>query len=94
MEVLELTDFAENGVIFEAAFDQKFREYNWERFNGKAVRISNCGLQIVPGWVYITVGIELAGRARKIFYGDAKEPKRLYRRDGDSKLDTQVRHES
>ncbi len=94
MEILELKDFSENGAIFEDSFDRKFRAYDWERFNGKAVRVSNCGLHNVPGWVYIMVGIELAPRARKVFYGDAGQPKRLFKRDDETQADTQVNHGS
>ncbi len=81
MEVLELKDLAEDGVFFEDAFERKCRDYDWSRFDDKAVRVSNCGLHNVPGWAYMMIGIELAGRARKIFYGDTKEPKRLFKRD-------------
>lgn len=80
MVVLELKDLSEDGVFFEDSFEQKFRAYDWSRFDNQAVRVSNCGLDIVPGWVYLTVGIELAKRARKIFFGDAYEPKRIFKR--------------
>ena len=81
MEILELSDFSDNGAFFEDLFDEKFRNYNWDRFNGKPARISNCGLTNVPGWAYLLVGIELAKRAQKISFGDSKNPKRIFRRE-------------
>ena len=77
MEVLELKDFALAGAFFEDLFDERIRSYDWGRFDGKAVRISNCGLTDVPGWVYLTVGIELSRRSRKIFFGDKHNPRKV-----------------
>jgi hypothetical protein len=81
MIILELRDFAADGVFFEDVFDERFRQCNWSRFDGQAVRVSNCGLTEVPGWVYLAVGIELAGRARKIFFGDVHNPRKLFSRE-------------
>jgi hypothetical protein len=78
MEVLELNDFALDGAFFEDLFDERFNSYNWGRFDGKAVRVSNCGLTDVPGWVYLAVGIELSRRSRKIFFGDKHNPRKVF----------------
>ena len=80
MELLELKDFARDGVFFEDHFDEVFSSYDWDRFNDKAVRVSNCGMHNVPGWVYLQIGIELAKRARKVFFGDSNKPKRIFKR--------------
>jgi hypothetical protein len=81
MEVLDLNELSDEGAFFEDAFEQKLSSFNWERYADKTVRITSCGLINVPGWVYLQVGIELSKRASKIFYGDAKNPKRIYRRE-------------
>ena len=78
MEILELKDFANKGAFFEDDFDARFAAYDWRRFDNKAVRISNCGLTDVPGWVYLSVGIELSQRARKIYFGDNHDPRKLF----------------
>ena len=80
MEILELKDFSEDGAFFEDLFDQKFAQFDWGRYDDKAVRISNCGLTDVPGWVYLFVGIELSKHARKIFFGDRHDPKKIYKK--------------
>jgi hypothetical protein len=84
MEILELRDFAVEGIFTEADFDRKIGEFDWSRFADKSVRVSNCGLTQVPGWVYLQVGIQLAGRARKVFFGDVHSPKRIYKRETES----------
>jgi hypothetical protein len=80
MEILELKDFAQDGAFFEDLFDARFAAFDWQRFDDKAVRVSNCGLTDVPGWVYLSVGIELSQRARKIFFGDNHNPRKLFTR--------------
>jgi hypothetical protein len=92
MEILELKDFAQDGVFFETFFDTQFAAYNWRRFDDQAVRVSNCGLNDVPGWVYLSVGIELSHRARKIFFGDNHNPRKLFTRETDT--DFKVKHET
>jgi hypothetical protein len=92
MEILELKDFANEGVFFEADFDARFAAYGWQRLDGKAVRVSNCGLTDVPGWVYLSVGIELSQRARKIFFGDNHNPRKLFVRG--VQTNTKAEHET
>lgn len=92
MEILELKDFAFDGAFFEDDFDARFGGYDWQRFDGKAVRVSNCGLTDVPGWVYLSIGIELSQRARKIFFGDNHNPRKLFARK--TGTDSQVVHEA
>ncbi len=94
MELIELKDFSNEGVFFEDDFDLKFRAYDWKRLDDKAVRISACGLEQIPAWVYLLVGIELSKHARKIFFGDSSQPKRIFKRDGNNKEDEQVGHGS
>lgn len=81
MEVLELKDFAEDGIFAEEVFDRKVAEHDWERYRDQAVRVSGCSLSHVPGWVFLQIGVELAGRARKILYGDRHNPKRVFNRE-------------
>lgn len=80
MEVLELKQFSDNGVFVEEVFDRKVEAFDWFRFRDMSVRVSSCGLTQVPGWVYLQIGIELAGQARKVFFGDVHNPKRVFRR--------------
>lgn len=82
MEILELGELSEEGLFPEEEFDRKVKRLDWSRFQNKSVRVSNCGLTQVPGWVYLKVGIELALRARKVFFGDVHNPKKLYGPDG------------
>jgi hypothetical protein len=92
VEILELRDFALEGAFFEDTFDERFRAYNWSRFDNQPVRVSSCGLTDVPGWVYLSIGIELAGRARKIFFGDKHHPRKLFSRMTDT--DSRTEHEA
>jgi len=92
MEILELKDFANKGAFFEDDFDVRFAAYDWQRFNNKVVRVSNCGLTDVPGWVYLSVGIELSQRACKIFFGDNHNPRTLSTRKADT--NSKARHEA
>ncbi|MCX6833190.1 MAG: DUF2480 family protein [candidate division Zixibacteria bacterium] len=92
MEILELKDFANQGAFFEDDFDARFAACDWQRFDVQAVRISNCGLTDVPGWVYLSVGIELSQRARKIFFGDNHNPRKLFVRKADA--NSRARHET
>ena len=94
MEILEISDFAEEGVFFEESFDRRVSSYKWDRFDDKPVRISNCGLTDVPGWVYLQIGIQLSGRAKKIFFGDPKNPKKLYSREQHSVNKEELRHDA
>jgi hypothetical protein len=92
MEILELKDFAQDGAFFEDFFDARFTAFDWQRFDDKAVRVSNCGLTDVPGWVYLSVGIELSQRARKIFFGDNHNPRKLFTRMAET--NSQAGHEA
>jgi hypothetical protein len=92
MEILELKDFAQEGAFFEESFDAQFANYDWRRFDDKAVRISNCGLTDVTGWVYLSIGIELSQRARKIFFGDNHNPRKLFTRKFDT--NSKAKHEA
>jgi hypothetical protein len=80
MEVLELQEFSQEGIFLEDDFDRLVAEFDWDSLRDKAVRVSNCSLTNVPGWVYLKIGFELAGRARKVFFGDHKNPKRIFKR--------------
>lgn len=80
MQILELRDLSDAGAFFEDSFETRWRGYDWSRFDDQSVRVSNCGLSAVPGWVYLRVGIELAQRARRVFFGDQKHPMRVYKR--------------
>jgi hypothetical protein len=84
METLELRDFANKGAFFEDDFDARFAAFNWQKFDDKAVRVSSCGLTEVPGWVYLSIGIELSQRARKIFFGDNHNARKLFARKTDA----------
>ena len=92
MELLELRDFSDKGAFFEDDFDKKFAAYDWNRFNKKAVRISNCGLTNVPGWAYLIIGIELSKRAKRIYFGDNYDPKKIFRRENEPADDPKVKH--
>lgn len=92
MELLELKDFSEGGAFFEDDFDKKFKLFDWKRFDDKAVRISACGLPHIPAWVYLLIGIELSKHARKIFFGDSAQPKRIFKRETDNNEDERVSH--
>ena len=94
MELLELKDFSEDGVFFEDDFDKRFKAFDWKQFNDKSVRISACGLEQIPAWVYLLIGIELSRHARKIFFGDSNQPKRIFKREEKDKVDEQVNHGS
>ncbi len=80
MVVLELSDFSEDGIFAEEAFDSKFAEHDWTQYRDQAVRISGCGLTQVPGWVFLQIGIALAAQARKVLFGDRHTPKRVFSR--------------
>ena len=94
MEILEISEFSEEGVFFEESFDRRVAAFDWSRFNDKPVRVSNCGLTDVPGWVYLQIGIQLSGRAKKIFFGDPKNPKKLYSREKISLSKEELRHDT
>ena len=94
MELLELKDFSDGGAFFEDDFDKKFKAFDWTKFNDKSVRISPCGLELIPAWVHLLIGIKLSRHARKIFFGDSGQPKRIFKRDENKKEDEQVSHGS
>lgn len=81
MQILELKDFAEDGIFAEDEFDRKVATHDWEQYRDQAVRISSCALSQIPGWVFLQIGVELAGRARKIFFGDPHNPKKVFNRE-------------
>lgn len=88
-----MKDFSDDGVFFEDDFDKRFQAFDWKQFDDKAVRISACGLEQIPAWVHLLIGIELSRHARKIFFGDSSQPKRIFKRDDKEKVDERVSHD-
>lgn len=80
MEVLDITSFAENGIIGEENFLYKLNSFDWKRYKDKPVLVKGCGSIPVPTWAFMMVAARLSSWASEINYGEIKNPVLVYKK--------------
>ena len=78
MRSLDITQFAEGGIIREESFRRAVEDFDWKQFQGKRVLIPGCAQIPVPTWAYIMVAAKLAQFAASINYGEVTSPVAVY----------------
>ena len=78
-EILDLTEFLDNGIAAEAFFMEAARRFDWSRYEGKNVLVKGCGLSVVPPWAYMIITARLTRIARSIRYGNDHDNLVVYR---------------
>ena len=87
MDILDMNDFTQGGIIAESAFFEKIDNFNWEMFRDKRVLIKGCGTTIIPPWAFMVVASRLTGLARSIRYGNEHSSVKIYRRVCEESVD-------
>ena len=80
MEVLDIKDFMEGGIIVESAFFDKIENFDWKSLRNKRVLVKGCGTTIVPPWAFMVVAARLADVARSVRYGNEHSSFLIFRR--------------
>lgn len=80
MGIIDLANFADNGLIREAAFIEKLAAFDFAQFEGQDVLIKGCGSGPVPTWAVMMITARLAQVASTIAYGEEAEPTVVFER--------------
>ena len=78
MRSIDISQFAENGIIQEDSFRQAIENIDWEQYKGKRILIQGCAGIPIPIWAYMMVTAKLAQFADSINYGEVTSPLQVY----------------
>ena len=81
MRSLDISQFAEGGIIREESFRRGVENFDWKQFQGKRVLIAGCDKIPIPTWAYMMVAAKLAQYAESINYGEVTSPLPIYSRE-------------
>jgi len=81
MHSLDISQFAEGGIIREESFRRAVENFDWKQFQGKRVLIAGCAEIPIPTWAYMMVAAKLAQYADGINYGEVTSPLPIYSRE-------------
>ena len=81
MRSLDISQFAEGGIIREESFRRGVENFDWKQFQGKRVLIAGCAQIPIPTWAYMMVTAKLAQFADSINYGEVTASLTIYTKD-------------
>jgi hypothetical protein len=81
MPAFDLETFAENGVLRESTVRKAFASLDWERFRNKTVHVRGCGQIPIPTWAYLMAAAYLSQVAKRITFGEDRNPMPIFTRD-------------
>ncbi len=81
MRSLDISQFAEEGIIREESFRRGVENFDWKQFQGKRVLIAGCAKIAIPTWAFMMVAAKLAQYAESINYGEVTSPLQIYSRE-------------
>ncbi len=81
MRTLDISQFAEEGIIREESFRRAVENFDWKQFQGKRVLIAGCAKIAIPTWAYMMVTAKLAQFADSINYGEVTAPLTIYTKE-------------
>jgi hypothetical protein len=85
VQIVNLADFLENGIIVESAFFDKVESFDWEALRDKPVLVRGCDTAILPPWVFMTVAARLAGVAKRVRFGNEHSSIVVYSKSRDAR---------
>jgi hypothetical protein len=74
MRSIDISRFAQGGIIREESFRQAVEDFDWKQYQGKRVLIQGCAQIPIPMWAYMMVAAKLAQYAESINYGEVTKP--------------------
>jgi hypothetical protein len=80
VEIVNLAEFLDNGIVTESVFFDKIESFDWEALRDKPVLVRGCDTAILPPWVFMTVAARLAGVAKRVRYGNEHSSIAVYSR--------------
>lgn len=79
MEILNTSDFLDNGILTEKSFYEKVDNFDWDSFAGKRVLVRGCGTTAIPPWAFMVIASRLTEVAKVIKYGSEHDAFPVYR---------------
>jgi len=79
-EIIDLTEFLDNGMVSEAFFLNSVEQLDWNRYRDKRVLVKGCGSTIIPPWAFMVITARLVPIARSVSYGNDHDNLRIFRR--------------
>ena len=83
-DIVDPTDFLDNGLFFEQKFLVKADEHDWSRYRDKKVLVRGCQSGIVPPWAYMLITGRLAPYAQSVRFGNEHDNLVVYRKPKNS----------
>lgn len=80
MEIIDLANFVEGGLLREEDFRLQVENYDWNALQNKVVLIRGCGEIIIPPWAYMLIVGQLSGIAKTVRFGNEHSNLVVYRR--------------
>lgn len=80
MRSLDISQFAEEGIIREESFRRAVDNFDWKQYEGKRVLVQGCAPVPIPTWAYMMVVAKLAQYAESINYGEVTSPLPVFTR--------------
>jgi len=81
MRSIDISRFAQGGIIREESFRQAVEDFDWKQYQGKRVLIQGCAQIPIPMWAFMMVAAKLAQYAESISYGEVTKPFPVFTRD-------------
>ncbi len=79
MDLFDISEFLDNGILAETAFYKKVDEFDWDSFSGKRVLVKGCGTTVIPPWAFMVISSRLTEVAKVIKYGSEHDSFPIYR---------------
>ena len=79
-DIVDPTDFLDNGLFLEQKFLAKADEHDWAGYRDKKVLVRGCQSAIVPPWAYMLITGRLAPFARSVRFGNEHDNMVVFRK--------------
>jgi hypothetical protein len=90
MRSIDISQFAQGGIIREESFRKAVDDFDWKQYQGKRVLIAGCAQIPVPMWAYMMVAARLAQYAENINYGEVTKPFPIFTRNDKKASESKV----
>ena len=78
MEIIQLDDFLDGGIIREKSFREMVSKIDYSLYQNKKVIIKGCAGVQVPTWAYLILVSRIAQIADKIYYGEPRSAVKIF----------------
>jgi len=77
---IDLSDFADRGLIREEHFRERMATLDLEPYRDQEVFIKGCAKMPIPTWAFMMITAQVSQVAASISFGEEARPQRLFER--------------